>query len=416
VSAPDVAIIGGGAIGACCALELAQAGARVTLLESAPGLGEGCSAGNAGLLCPSHVEPIASRAALLEGLKALPSRDSPLALRPRPALVPWLLRFAAACTPDRERAATELTRQLSAASLAMHAELASEHATGVVQTGTLNVYETVKVFERGRREAAQNAAAGLANQVLPAAEATAFEPALAGPVAGAVYYPDDRSGDPLAFVQAVGRAAEAAGAEIRCGVEVLGLRTRGGRIEALETSAGPLPAATVVLAAGVWSPRLVQGLGLSLPVQGAKGYHLDRPAADGDPRVPVYLQEARVVVTPLPGRLRLAGVFDLAGLDDSIDRRRLAAVRSAGERRIRGLAERPVVHVWRGLRPCAPDGLPILGRTRRIENLLLATAHAMLGFTLAPVTGRLVSQLVRGQEPAHDLSLLDPDRFTHRLR
>src|SRR4051794_29538400 len=271
VTTPDVAIVGGGVIGACCALELARAGARVALLESAAGLGQGCSAGNAGLLCPSHVEPIASRAALLEGLKALPSRDSPLALRPRPALVPWLLRFAAACTPARERAATQITRELSAASLQLHAELAAEHGTGVAQTGTLNVYETVKVFGRGRQEAAHNTAAGLRNQVLAGDEATAFEPALAGPVAGAIYYPDDRSGDPLAFVQGVGRAAEAAGAEIRCGVEVLGLRVRGRRIEALETSAGPLSAGTVVLAAGVWSPRLVKGLGLSLPVQGAKG-------------------------------------------------------------------------------------------------------------------------------------------------
>jgi D-amino-acid dehydrogenase len=252
--------------------------------------------------------------------------------------------------------------------------------------------------------------------VLDGAAATAFEPALAGPLAGAVLYPDDMSGDPLAFVQAIGRAAASAGAELRCGSEVLGLRVRDGRIDALDTTEGPLRAGTVVLAAGVWSPALVRGTGLALPVQGAKGYHLDHAPAGGDPRVPVYLQEARVVVTPLPGRLRLAGVFDLAGLDDSIDPRRLAAVRQAGVRRIRGLAGREPVHVWRGLRPCAPDGLPILGRTRRLQNLVLATAHAMLGFTLAPVSGRLVAQLVAGDEPAHPLALLDPDRFTRRRR
>jgi D-amino-acid dehydrogenase len=416
VSAPDGAVVGGGAIGVCCARELARRGASVTLLEAGAELGAGCSAGNAGLLCPSHVEPIASRAALLEGLRALPSRDSPLALRPRPGLVPWLLRFAAACTPARERAATAITRELSAASLALHAELARAHGTGVERRGTLNVYETGAGFERGRREAARNAAAGLPNEVLDGAAATAFEPALQGPVAGAILYPDDMSGDPLAFVQAVGRAASGAGAELRCGSEVLGLRLRGGRIEALDTTRGRLRAGTVVLAAGVWSPRVVRGTGLSLPVQGAKGYHLDHAPLAGDPQVPVYLQEARVVLTPLPGRLRLAGVFDLAGLDDSVDQRRLAAVQRAGERRIRGLAGREPVHVWRGLRPCAPDGLPILGRTRRLENLVLATAHAMLGFTLAPVSGRLVAQLLAGEPPAHPLALLDPDRFTRRAR
>jgi D-amino-acid dehydrogenase len=409
---PDVAVVGGGAIGVCVALELARRGADVLLLESGPDLGSGCSAGNAGLLCPSHVEPIATRAALLDGLRWLGSHDSPFALRPRPALLPWLLRFAAACTPARERAAAAATRTLSQASLELHLQLAREHGTGLEQRGTLNVYETEKLYARGLREARENAAAGLANEPLSPAEATGFEPALLGPVAGAIYYPGDLSGDPLAFVQALGRAAADAGADLRTGAEVHALRTRDGRIHELETAIGTVRAGTVVLAAGAWTPRLVRGLGLSVPVEPGKGYHVEYAAATGDPRVPVYLQEARVVATPLPGRLRVAGVLELSGLDLSLSSSRVAAVQRAAERRVRGVAGRTVQSLWSGLRPCPPDGMPIVGRPARYANLVLATGHAMLGFTLAPLTGQLVAELVAGEKPSHDLSLLDPDRFS----
>lgn len=407
----EVVVVGGGAVGVCIALELARRGISVTLLEAAPDLGSGCSGGSAGLLCPSHVDPIATRAALRDGVRWLLSRDSPFALRPRPALLPWLARFAAACTPEREGAARAATRALSLASLELHARLGEEFGTGVERRGTFNVYETDALYERGRREAVENAAAGLPNQPMPPSEALAFEPALLGPVAGAIYYPDELSGDPLSFVDAIGRAARECGARIVTGAEVLSIRARGGRIDELETTIGPVRGGTIVLAAGVWTPGLLQGLGLSVPVEGGKGYHVDYPKSPADPRVPIYLQEARVVATPLADRLRLAGVLELSGLDLSVNPARLAAVKRSGERRVRGLAGRRVLEVWRGLRPCAPDGMPIVGRPAAYENLILATGHAMMGFMLAPVSGTLVAELVAQEPSSHDLTLLHPDRF-----
>jgi D-amino-acid dehydrogenase len=403
----DVVVIGGGVVGVCVALELAQRGAKVTLLERGPRLASGCSEGNAGLICPSHAEPLATRAALLEGFRNLLNRDGPVALRARPALAPWIARFVAACTPAQERAGTRVIRALSQASMLRHEQLAHDFDTGVQRRGTFNVYETEKRFEHGK-----HAAEGASAEIMLGTDATAFEPALRGPVAGAIYYPDELSGDPLTFVEAIGRAAEAAGVVVRTGVEVRALSASGGRIERLETSAGTFDAGTVVLAAGVWSPRLAGRLGLSIPVVSGKGYHLDYADADGDPRLPLFLQEARVVVTPLPGKLRLAGTLELGGIDLSLNERRLEAVRRAGIRRVHGLDARVVVHRWSGLRPCAPDGLPIVGRPRAYENLVLATGHAMMGFTLAPVTGALVADLVAGAQPSEDITLLDPDRFT----
>jgi D-amino-acid dehydrogenase len=339
------------------------------------------------------------------------SRETPLALRPRPSLLPWIARFAAACTPERERAATSALRALSISSLTLHERLREEIGTRLERSGTLNVYETEAGLESGRRESLAHADAGLRPELLSGREACALEPALSAPVAGAIYYPDELSGDPLDFVRVLGAAAADAGATIRTATEVLSLHGVGERVVRLETTAGRITAGTLVLAAGAWTPQLAHNLRLSIPVEGGKGYHLDFEAADADPRIPLFLREAHVVVTPLPGRIRLAGMLELSGLDVSIDSRRLAAIERSGTRRVPSLAGRRTVGVWRGLRPCAPDGLPIVGRPARYDNLLLATGHAMLGFTLAPVTGRIIARLACGQEPDDDIALLDPDRF-----
>lgn len=337
-------------------------------------------------------------------------RDSPFCLRPRVGVVPWLTRYAAACTPARAEASTRLIRALSRQSLELHAELAAMGVeTGFARRGLLNVYETASVFAAGQREAESHAAAGLRSQVLGPEEARAHEPALAGPFAGAILYRDDAHCDPERFVLAVGEAAAEAGVEIRRRVEVIGLRRTGDRVTRVETTAGSLRPGALVLAAGAWTAELARQLGVFLPLEGGKGYHVDFEFGDGDPEMPVFLQEARVIATPLPGRLRLSGTLELAGLDLAVNSVQLTAIVRAGKRLL-SLGDRRVVHVWRGLRPCAPDGLPLLGRPRDLDNVIVATGHAMMGITLAPVTGQLVAGLAAGETPA-EIGPLRPDRF-----
>jgi D-amino-acid dehydrogenase len=252
--------------------------------------------------------------------------------------------------------------------------------------------------------------------VLDPDEARKLEPALGLGLAGAVYHAEEAHCDSALVVRALGQEATAAGAEIRTGVEVLGLRHERGRVTVVETTAGDVRPQTVVLAAGAWTRQLTGDVGLFMPLEGGKGYHVDLDLSAGAPRIPVFLQEARGIATPLAGRLRLSGTLELAGLDLRVDRRRVDALAAAGRNALPGVAEARVQEVWRGLRPCTPDGLPALGRTRVADNVVVAAGHAMMGITLAPVTGRLIAALVAGETPGVDLSLLDPDRFDPRAR
>ena len=411
--APDVLVVGGGAIGACVALDLARRGAAVTLLERGPELAWGCSSGNAGLICPSHAAPLATPGALRQGLRWLGKPDSPFFLRPRPAVLPWLARFVAACTEARAKRSSIVIRELSSASLALHEELAREGLdTGFLRRGSLNVYGTPSSFEEAKREAAESAGAGIDSHLLEGTAAVQeLAPSVTGPVAGAVYYPGDAHCDPLRFVRAVGAAASDAGVSISTRCEVLDLRRRNSMIQLVSTTAGELAAGEIVLAAGAWTPALARRLGSVVPVEGGKGYHVDLESAAGDPTLPVWFQESRVIATPLAGRLRLAGTLELAGLDLSVDRRRVEAVVRAGHRGLSGLHGRRTLEVWRGLRPCSPDGLPIIGRAREVSNVVLATGHGMMGLTLAPVTAQLVGEIVTGSVPSHPLEPVGPERF-----
>ena len=240
-------------------------------------------------------------------------------------------------------------------------------------------------------------------------EVRRLEPALTGELAGGIFHPEEAHCDPRGFVDAVGRAAAEVGAEIRTGVEVR--RLRPGLV--VETGEGELRPRAVVLAAGVWSSRLARPVGLFLPLEGGKGYHVDLETGPNDPKVPLFMQEARTIATPLRDRLRLSGTLELAGLDLTISERRVGAIRRAFRRVLGDDSGRRIIETWAGLRPCTPDGLPVIGR---VDGVVVATGHAMKGLSLAPVTAKLVGELVAGESPSYDLAPFSPRRFRPLLR
>jgi D-amino-acid dehydrogenase len=168
------------------------------------------------------------------------------------------------------------------------------------------------------------------------------------------------------------------------------------------------------LAGGSWSPQLLRGLGVRLPLQAGKGHSLLLPAPRQLPAIASVLTEARVAVTPMGGGLRFSGTMEITGLDRSINRARVNGIIKSIPTYLPAFCPEDFrdVPVWAGLRPCSPDGLPYIGRLTRYRNLSVATGHAMMGLSLGPITGKLIAALVSDKPPELDISLLRPERYT----
>ncbi len=410
----SVLVIGGGVIGVCSAYYLAREGFAVTLVDK-DDVCAGSSYGNAGLIVPSHSIPLAAPGVLWQGLKWMLDPESPFYIKPRldRDLLAWLWQFRGACSAERVARAIPLLREMHYASLGLFRELAALDGVGggFEQRGVLSVFTTGRLYEGALHEARLLEGHGLPFKPLDGPAARALEPALTPDVVGAILLPDDAQIVPAEFVRGLGRAVAGLGVQVRPATEVLGFESAGGRIRVVETTRGAIPADQVVLASGAWSPGLARALGLSLPIQAAKGYSLTFVRPAHGPAYPLLLGESRFAVTPMGDTLRFAGTLELAGLDLSINRRRVAAIARGGARYLRDVENLRLLEIWRGLRPCTPDGLPVIGRSTRFENLILATGHAMMGVSLGPVSGKLVSQVAAGAPPLCDLRLLSPARF-----
>lgn len=418
----DVLVIGGGVIGACVAAAVAERGGTVTLLEREPEVcpPESAVYANCGLLVPSEIEPLAHPGALGQGLRWMLDGTSPFYVKPRAslALARWLWLFRGACAPEVAQAHAPLLLELSTASAVLHDGLAADggETWNYRRNGWLSVYETAKGMDAARVEAAATRSLGAPSDVLTAAEVRERVPQIReGSVAGGVLTPDDGHMDPAAFTRAMAARAQRAGATVVTGAEAYafefgGGATRGG-VRAVRTTRGDFVADQVVIAAGAWSAALARRLGLRLPMQPAKGYSIDVAKPDGLPDLPICVGEAHVVLTPLGDVLRLGSTLELAGWDMSLRPKRLSHLRRAASRVLGLPDDGPVRQVWRGPRPLTPDGLPFIGRSPRQPNVVFATGHCMLGLTLGPVTGKLVTEVCAGETPSHDLELLRTDRF-----
>jgi D-amino-acid dehydrogenase len=257
---------------------------------------------------------------------------------------------------------------------------------------------------------------GLAAEPHAGRDALVLEPGLRDDIAGVVDYPMDCHLSPDRLMAFLDAEVERAGATLLWNTHVAGWRssTDGARVLAALTQDGDeIAADEFVLCAGAWSPETARDLRLTIPIQAGKGYSVTLPQFARVPAHCAILAEARVAVTPMNGGVRVGGTMELAGLTRAIDGARVRAVVDALARYYTTMRAEDFAGVtpWSGLRPCSPDGLPYIGRTSRKANVIVAAGHAMMGVTLAPVTGKIVAMLLCGEPPPFDMTLLAPDRY-----
>lgn len=414
--AKHVLIIGGGIAGLCTAYYANERGHRVTVVERGPATREGCSFGNAGLIIPSHFIPLAAPGAIRTALKWMANPESPFYVRPRLdlELLSWGWKFNRAATAAHVARSAPLLRDLHMASRSAFEELARERDDfGLVEKGMLILCNTEHALAEEAQTAAMARNLGMAAEVLDARNVADLEPDLRMTIAGGTFYPKDAFVEPARLMASMARRLAERGVHFAWDTNVTGWRTRRDSIEAIRTSRGDLAADEYVVSGGSWSPAVVRDLGLSLPIQGGKGYSLTIPRPRHNAQHGIILAEARVAVTPMGESIRFGGTMEIAGLDERINPARVRGIVKSVPKYFPDFSADDFrgVPPWCGLRPCSPDGLPYVGRFRRFENLSAATGHAMMGVSLAPVTGKLMAEVLSDVAPSIDLAMLSPDRY-----
>lgn len=407
-------VVGAGVVGVCTAYFLARRGHRVTLLDQGD-VNSGASFGNAGIIALGH-PPIPRPGLIRQTFKWIFDSASPLYIPPRldPRLLSWLWQLRRACTHDHEEHCMTILTALGRASIEWFDRLVAEEDLQCEyrRSGWMEVFRTPKGFEAGLRDADLVRRHGVEVEVLEAEQLAQREPALLPGMAGAVRYPQSGVADPNRFVVELADRARRRGAEIRPNTKATELIERGGALTAVATAAGErIDADTVVLAAGAWTTRLARRAGVHVPMQAGKGYHLDVSRPDPCPQNACVFGEVFVAATPMGGGLRLAGTMEFSGINDRLVRKRLDLLMTGARQYLAGIDAVTPQSQWCGLRPCTPDGLPVVGWAPNVAGVFIATGHARMGFTLGPITGKLASECILDGEPSIDISPLRVQRF-----
>src|SRR5947208_2761810 len=412
-----VGVIGAGIVGLCAALWLQRDGHRVCLVE--PGTpGEGASFGNAGCFNGSSVTPAGMPGVVKQVPRWLMDPLGPLALRWSylPQILPYLVRFVRSATPEKVRAQARAMRPLVGPTVPLVRELAAMAGaeTLVHQRGHLYIYRSAEALAKDGFAWALRRDNGVEVDEFDADELRQLEPTLSRDyVRGLLVRENGHTSNPFDLVSRLVERFRGQGGEI-VRARAVGFQLDGRRLIAIQTDTGILRVDGAVICAGAHSKPLAAALGNRVPLETERGYHLMIRDPEVMPRIPTADGDGKFVATPMDTGLRFAGTVELAGLDAPPDWRRSQILLAQGRKMLPGLAAAHTeerVSVWMGHRPAMPDSLPVIGPSQASPDVIYAFGHGHVGMTAAPITGKIVADLLSGRPASIDIAPFTAARF-----
>jgi len=414
-----VAVLGSGVIGSTIAYYLARDGHQVTVVDRQPGPALETSYANAGEVSPGYSAPWAGPGVPVKAIKWMLMTHSPLVIWPLldAAMWRWGLSMLRNCTEARYQVNKGRMVRLAEYSRDCLKELRAD--IGIEydhrEQGTLQLFRTQKQLDGIGKDVEILKEYGVPFEVLDREGFCKVEPALVHTqqkFVGALRLPNDETGDCFKYTQKIAEMAQGHGAAFRFDTPIDGLEVKGGRVAGVRTAGGVLQADRYVCALGSYSPRMLKPLGIDLPVYPVKGYSITVPITDPAhaPESTIMDETHKVAVTRLGDRIRVGGTAELAGYNLDLRQARWRTLEHVVTDLFPRGGDVARAEFWCGLRPMTPDGTPVIGSTR-YDNLMLATGHGTLGWTMAAGTGRLIADLISGRKPDIALDGLTIDRY-----
>ena len=410
-------VIGGGIIGLSSAFYLNQSGWQVTVLDKDDFM-HNCSYGNAGYICPSHFIPLATPGIVKQGFKWMLNSTSPFYIQPRLSwpLISWGFKLMSVAKPANVEAAAVPLRDIALLSMQCYDSWRTlpEFDFYYEKKGILELFQTDEKAHHAEETVHQAKELGLDADLISGDEVQKLEPQTPVIAKGAIFFKCDGHCYPNDLMRNLMTYLKSRGVELRSNAEVTGFEKSNGKVSKVITAAGAYDADAVVLATGSWSRPIAAQLGVNIPMVAGRGYSV----TSDDPKFkinhPSVLMEGRVALTPMNGRTRFGGTMEITSMNVPARMQRVKGILDAVKRYYPEF-DVPMPKpedVWYGYRPCSADGLPYLGRANKINNLIVATGHSMLGLSLGAATGKLVAEIANEAPTSMNITPFDTNRFS----
>ena len=412
----DVIIIGGGAIGLSSAYYINRMGYEVTVIDNnTPDQYDSCSWGSSGMIVPSHIVPLAAPGVIKQGLKWLLDPESPFSIEFKPTfeMISWLWKFRKAANSSHVKDGADLLRRLSMHSRSLYLELDETMDFGLETDGILMLCNREDTLKEELAVSAMARDIGMTAEDLNPSEVNKLETGMRTDISGGVHYPMDCHVNPVSYLFEMKKVLLESNVKIIHETNVKGLSIENGKVISITTGKETWTGKNFVLSAGSFSAKLVNKIKLKMPLMAGKGYSVTMESPPQKPAIPAILVEARIASTPMGDTWRFGATMTVTQGHRLINQRKLNAMLQNVKNYYPeyDLSLTKSLNPWVGLRPLSADGLPYIGAFKKYPNLFAATGHAMLGVSLAPLTGYLISQIIAGKSIDYDMRMLSPDRF-----